>query len=166
MDINQESYKKVKRRKHFSHYSEKPFGWYLKRLDKLITSHVNELFKDKELTRFHWQALNNTYHEGTKTKESLHELVQDYVDKKKLDEVIHSLVERGWMIRNESSGQQITKLELTSKGKKEFPSLDAILYEFDQRVFYGVTKEEYQIVIKVLTRMINNLDKGSKLSTP
>ncbi|MGF9914150.1 hypothetical protein ABEX47_15880 [Paenibacillus ehimensis] len=148
---------KVERKKHFSHYSDKPIGWYLKRVDKMITQNVNDLFRDKELTRTHWQALNNTYHEGVKTKESLHELVQDFVDMKRLDEVIDSLVERGWMVRRANPEQHTTELELTEEGKADFPALDAVLFNFDQRVFQGITEEEYRTTIQVLSRIIRNL---------
>lgn len=80
--------RKVERRKHFSHDSEKPIGWYLKRVDKLITQNVNDMFAPMGLTRTHWQALNNTYHGRVKTRKDLHELIHDFVDLKTLDEVI------------------------------------------------------------------------------
>lgn len=150
--------RKVERRKHFSHDSEKPIGWYLKRVDKLITQNVNDMFAPMGLTRTHWQALNNTYHGRVKTRKDLHELIHDFVDLKTLDDIIDSLVQRGWMIRTEKPELGITELELTDEGNEAFPRLDAILFEFDKQVFQGITEEEYKTAIKVLNQLICNLN--------
>lgn len=132
---------KGKRKKHFSHDSEMPIGWYLKRVDKLITQNVNDMFAPMALTRTHWQAINNTYHGRVKTRESLHELIHDFVDLKTLDDVIDSLVQRGWMIRTEKPELGITELELTEEGNEAFPRLDAILLNLINRCFRGSRKK-------------------------
>lgn len=135
-----------------------PIGYWLKRADEVITSHVNQALRDNGLTRFHWQVLNLLHDAGTTTKAHVFVAVHDFVDAVELDRIVADFVERGWMVAHIGAAGEPTELALTPAGATGFETIFNIQRAVRQRAMQGITPEEYQTVISVLQRIVSNLE--------
>jgi DNA-binding MarR family transcriptional regulator len=117
----------------------KPIGWWLKELDRLLESSFEQVLASDGLTRRQWQTLNAV---------TLAPFLAG--DPGELSAAVDPLTARGWL-QDE---------RLTDAGQAALDGLKAKVQTQRARVTAGITGEEYAATIGVLRRMAGNL-KGS-----
>jgi DNA-binding MarR family transcriptional regulator len=137
--------------------TDRPLGYWLKRVDELITSRANEALGGLGLTRLHWQTLNILREAGRTTLTLAHRSLQDFGSLADLDRVLGSLEARGWVTRI-SDGASAPAFELTDEGQKGHANALQLQSQVRQRTMRGVSQDEYRTVIRVLETIAFNLE--------
>ena len=125
----------------------KPIGWWLKELDRLLESSFEEVLAADGLTRRQWQALN-----AAAGPESIAVALAPFVsgDPGELSAAVDTLTARGWLVDE----------QLTAAGRAGLEDLATKVRAQRERVTAGITGAEYIATIAVLRKMADNL-KGS-----
>lgn len=132
--------------------TNKPIGWYLKEADQLITTFMNDVFKDLGVTRFHWMVIRNIAERGSINRWQLFPEVKNFMTVQEYGEVIQSMVDRGWVAL---AAEDVCSL--TAMGEEAFASLAVLQKERVAQMMHGVTEEEYKLTLSVLSRIIGNI---------
>ncbi|MGZ0149727.1 MarR family winged helix-turn-helix transcriptional regulator [Kribbella sp. WER1] len=122
----------------------KPIGWWLKEVDRLLEASFERLLADDGLTRRQWQAVNAAAGGGS-VAEALAPFLSG--DPAELVAVTNPLVEREWLTGN----------ELTAAGSRALADLTIKVQAQRRRITAGISAEEYQATVDVLRRMAGNL---------
>jgi len=115
-------------------------GYLLKHVHTLLEETMGRALHDHKVSRREWQALN-AVSEGDDPYEAL----------KAFDgtgEAVRELTARGW----------ITGTTLTEAGKAVHASVMDRVTEFRQQAIEGVSPQDFQTTLAVLTRMAANLE--------
>ncbi|MFI9814402.1 MarR family transcriptional regulator [Saccharothrix variisporea] len=111
----------------------KPIGYYLKHLDTLINQSFDRALSDTDLTRRHWQLLNEARN-GT---------LPD-------DPLVPDLVNRGWVAEG----------TLTPAGEAAFAATQTRVDTVRTALMGDLTVEEYTATVATLAKMAANLEKA------
>lgn len=122
----------------------KPIGWWLKEVDRLLEVSFEQVLAADGLTRRQWQALNAAAGPETVATALAPFLTGEPAE---LPTVTDPLVERGWL-----SGD-----ELTPAGRVALEALATKVQAQRRRVTAGVSDQEYLAAVGVLRRMAANL---------
>jgi DNA-binding MarR family transcriptional regulator len=136
--------------------SERPIGYWLKKLDRLIDQQFERQLEEAGLSRRQWQLLNLLEDGPRSTPELQSELepfLEDHPDD--LSDALSGLVTRGW------ADSQDNIVTLTETGRAQFGLLKAKVAELRQALTAGISADEYQATIDVLGRMAANLEPGT-----
>ncbi|WP_202872257.1 hypothetical protein [Kribbella soli] len=121
----------------------KPIGWWLKEVDRLLEESFEQVLADDGLTRRQWQALN-----AAAGRETVAEALSPFLSGvEELVAVTNPLVERGWL----------TGETLTADGERALEALSAKVQAQRRRVAAGISDSEYLATVGVLRRMAANL---------
>ncbi|HJY44473.1 MAG TPA: MarR family winged helix-turn-helix transcriptional regulator [Propionibacteriaceae bacterium] len=137
--------------------SQRPIGYWLKELDRLIDKHFELQLGNAGLSRRQWQLLNLLDDHPRSVPELQAELepfLQDAADD--LSDPLSGLVTRGWA---ESTDNIVN---LTETGQAHFEIVKAKVAELRQALMTGISPEEYQVTIDVLSRMAVNLESSTE----
>jgi DNA-binding MarR family transcriptional regulator len=133
--------------------SERPIGYWLNKLDRLIDGHFEGQLGDAGLSRRQWQLLNllvdgprSVPELQTELEPFLHDAPDD------LSEALSGLVSRGW------ADSQDNIVTLTETGQLQFSLVKAKVAEVRQALMAGISPQEYQATIDILRRMAANLE--------
>ena len=137
---------------------DRPIGYWLKRADELITQHVDNALREFGVTRFHWQAFNIIHDAEKITKAVLLEPMITFIDRSQLDLILADLESKGWIIYHDNPAEGSTWVELTEDGRVAYERLLRMQIEVRQRVAQGISEEEYLTTIRVLQKMVSNLE--------
>ena len=121
----------------------KPIGWWLKEVDRLLEESFERVLADDGLTRRQWQALNAAAGQQTIAKA----LSPFLSGAEEVAAVTGPLVERGWL-----DGET-----LTGDGERALRALSGKVQAQRRRVTAGVSESEYLATVDVLRRMAANL---------
>lgn len=135
---------------------ERPIGYWLKCADDAITRRVNDSLKRLGLTRLHWQALHVVRVAGRTTVLQLANELRGFADEAGLETLVESLMVRGYVARV-SGTSRVESFELTAAGQTAYTQALEVQTEVRQRMMEGLSREDYQTVIRVLQAMIANL---------
>jgi DNA-binding MarR family transcriptional regulator len=133
--------------------SQRPIGYWLKELDRLIDRHFDLQLGNAGLSRRQWQLLNLLEDHPRSVPELQAELepfLQDAGDD--LSDPLSGLVTRGWA---ESTDNIVN---LTETGQAHLEIVKAKVAELRQALMTGIPPEEYQATLDVLARMAANLE--------
>ncbi|HJV13441.1 MAG TPA: MarR family transcriptional regulator [Propionibacteriaceae bacterium] len=133
--------------------SDRPIGYWLKKLDRLIDAQFERQLDDAGLSRQQWQLLNLLVDRPRSVPELQAELepfLQDAPDD--LSAALSGLVKRGW------ADLQDNIVTLTETGQMQFSLVKAKVAEIRQALMAGISPQEYQATIDVLGRMAANLE--------
>jgi DNA-binding MarR family transcriptional regulator len=133
--------------------TERPIGYWLKKLDGLIDAQFERQLSDVGLSRRQWQLLNllqNGPRSAPELETALEPFLQETPDE--LDEALSGLVSRGW------ADSQNNIVSLSETGQVQFGLVKAKVAELRQSLMAGISQEEYQATIEVLGRMAANLE--------
>ncbi|MFL5659135.1 MAG: MarR family winged helix-turn-helix transcriptional regulator [Ktedonobacteraceae bacterium] len=136
-----------------------PLGYWLKHADEVITKHVNHVLSEQGFTRFHWQVLNSIYEAGTIARKDVFNAMQTFIEAHQFDDILDGFVKQGWLV--ERSDGDTTALMLTDAGKTKRDTIFKLQREVRRRAMRGITDQEYTVVLDVLQRMVNNLEKAT-----
>lgn len=130
----------------------------IKRLYLLMNRHIERELKKYGLARSQFQVLYYTYQAGKLTQKELLQFMQ--VEPATLTVIIDGLVKKGLLKRNENKiDKRSNYILLTAKGKKlreRVPSLPEIM---EKRMFDSVKKNDKETALKIVEKMIENLEK-------
>jgi DNA-binding MarR family transcriptional regulator len=132
---------------------ERPIGYWLKNLDRLIDARFERQLGDAGLSRRQWQLIN-LLEDGPRSVPELHTelepFLQDAPDD--LQDALSGLVGRGW------ADSQDEIVALTEIGQAQFGLVTAMVAELRQTLMIGISAEQYQTTTDVLIRMAANLE--------
>ncbi|WP_410786936.1 hypothetical protein [Kribbella sp. C-35] len=124
----------------------KPIGWWLKEVDRLLEESFERVLADDGLTRRQWQALNAAA--GHSAGHTIAEALSPFLSRaEELAGVTGPLIERGWL----------TGETLTPDGERALQALSTKVQAQRRRVTAGVSDSEYLTTVGVLRRMAANL---------
>jgi hypothetical protein len=137
--------------------AERPIGYWLKTLDRLIEERFESRLGDAGLSRRQWQILN-LLHDGARSmpelQDELEPFLQDAPDE--LDDAVTGLLSRGW------ADSQNAVISLSKTGEAQFGLVAANIAELRQDVAAGISPEEYRATVDVLVRMVANLEGNAR----
>jgi DNA-binding MarR family transcriptional regulator len=137
--------------------SERPIGYWLKKLDRLIDEQFEEQLGEAGLSRRQWQVINLLEGDPRSVPELQSELepfLQE--DPDDLTDALSGLVTRGWVACQDNI------VNLTETGQAQLKLIEAKVTELRQASMAGISPEEYQTTIDVLARMASNLEPDSR----
>jgi len=137
---------------------ERPIGYWLKRADTLLTAQIDKAQAANGVSRFDWQVLNMLNEMGSASKERIFESMLAFVDAPGVDEIVTRLVGRGWAEQSEISKRGTVEFHLTEEGRRRHGIILATQKEVRQRAMQGISEEDYATVIRVLKRIVSNLE--------
>ena len=133
--------------------SERPIGYWLKKLDRLIDTQFELQLSTARLSRRQWQLLNlleNNPRSVPELEAELEPFLQGVVQE--LSDALAGLVTRGWAESRDNI------VNLTETGRAQFEIVKATAAEVRQTLMRGIPPEEYRTTIDVLARMAANLE--------
>jgi DNA-binding MarR family transcriptional regulator len=135
--------------------SERPIGYWLKKLDRLIDAQFERQLGDAGLSRRQWQLLNLLV-DGPRSVPELQTELEPFLQEEadELSGALSGLVNRGWA---DSQDKIVT---LTETGQMQFSLVKAKVAEVRQALMVGISPQEYQATIDVLSRMTANLESA------
>ena len=130
-----------------------PIGYWLKRLDRAIDGALDPTLAAGGLTRRHWQTMNYLYQEPSDAT-ALAEALRPFWGQGAitLDEVLSDLERRTLVVNNGG------RYALTDAGKATRAKLAEQVDVTRRRLVDGVAREQYLATVKVLQRMVANLE--------
>jgi DNA-binding PadR family transcriptional regulator len=136
---------------------ERPIGYWLKKLDRLIDGQFEHQLGGVGLSRGQWQLLN-LLEDGPRSVPELQTALQPFVQDAPadLDEATSGLVTRGWADLRDNL------VTLTDTGQAQFELIKTKIAELRQTLTAGISPEEYQATTDVLRRMAANLESETE----
>lgn len=137
--------------------SDRPIGYWLKKLDRLIDAQFELQLSTARLSRRQWQLLNlleNNPRSVPELEAELEPFLQGAAAE--LSDALAGLVTRGWA---ESTDNVVN---LTETGQAQFEIAKATAAELRQTLMRGISPEEYRTTIDVLARMAANLETNEE----
>jgi DNA-binding MarR family transcriptional regulator len=137
--------------------SERPIGYWLKKLDRLIDEQFEQQLGEAGLSRRQWQVINLLEGDPRSVPELQSELepfLQEDLDD--LTDALSGLLTRGWVVSQDNI------VNLTETGQAQLKLIKAKVTELRQASMAGISPEEYQTTIDVLARMASNLEPDSR----
>ena len=137
--------------------SERPIGYWLKKLDRLIDEQFEQQLGEAGLSRRQWQVINLLEGDPRSVPELQSELepfLQEDLDD--LTDALSGLVTRGWVVSQDNI------VNPTETGQAQLKLIKAKVTELRQASMAGISPEEHQTTIDVLARMASNLEPDSR----
>ena len=129
---------------------QKPIGYWLKTLDRLIDENLDRALAAEGVQRRHWQILN-IVKTSPATKAKIAAALDPFWTEGAitLDEALADMTRRDWITGRE-------RRQLTQGGEK---ALDAIREQTNlrEKIMAGLTAEQYTQTVAVLEQMAANL---------
>jgi|HigsolmetaAR203D_1030402.scaffolds.fasta_scaffold00611_18 DNA-binding MarR family transcriptional regulator len=135
---------------------EKPIGYWLREADRAITEAVNRHLEQHGLTRTHWQVLNTVHDRGEASRESILQVLGNFLDESRLQEILGDFFAKQWMQPAAHPETGAAMVQMTEEGRAAFSNILATQQQTRLRLFEGVTREEYDTLIKVLKQVVKN----------
>jgi hypothetical protein len=133
--------------------TERPIGYWLKKLDRLIDAQFERQLGDANLSRRQWQLLNlleNGPRSVPELQAELEPFLRGAADD--LEDAVSGLGARGWA---DSQGNIVS---LTATGWATFGLVKTQVADLRQVLMAGISPKEYQAAVDVLARMVANLE--------
>jgi DNA-binding MarR family transcriptional regulator len=136
--------------------SERPIGYWLKRLDGLIDRQFERQLGEAGLSRRQWQLLN-LLQDGPRSVPELQTELEPFLQGASADlsDALSGLMTRGWA----DSADNIVRL--TQIGHAQLGSVQAKVAEVRQALMTGISATEYQATVAILARMVANLESDA-----
>jgi len=131
---------------------ERPIGWWLKQLDRLIEERFERTLHDRGLRRRHWQVLDILAAGPTPAGRVAEALAPFAGAGEPVPGVVEDLVARGWVTPRPDG------LQLTEAGRRGHAEVSEQVAETRRLVAYGISAGDYQQVVATLRRMVGNLE--------
>ena len=137
--------------------SERPIGYWLKKLDRLIDRQFELQLSTARLSRRQWQLLN-LLENNPKSVPELESELEPFLEgaAAELSDAVAGLVTRGWA---ESTDNIVN---LTETGQEQFELAKATAADLRQTLTRGISAEEYQTTVDVLAKMAANLETNEE----
>ncbi len=133
-------------------------GFLIHDVSRLRRTAMDRLMKPMGITRSQWWVLTNlSRHEGDAlTQVELSRLLD--VGKVTVGGLIDRLEENGLVERMpDPQDRRVRRITVSAKGRQLVEEMQAVAMEINESSMKGVTHEEQKVLIKVLSRMKENL---------
>jgi len=130
-----------------------PIGYWIKKIDNLLTNSIDSIQSEYGLTRIGWQVLNSINKKEEIHKSELLDLMRPLAEKLHIETILQS-----FSADNVIETAEDKALSLTNKGKVLFANCFKRQNEFRMKVMNNISEEEYKIVVLTLQKMINNIE--------
>jgi hypothetical protein len=133
---------------------ERPIGYWLKHLDRLLEDEMVRTLAEDRLTRRHWQTLN-LLRRGPRDAAGLTEGLRPFWGAGAItpDEVTGELADRGWL--SVDGG----RYALTPAGEAAHTAVEAKVFGIRDMTLSGLSEDDYHHTVRVLQRMADNLSR-------
>jgi DNA-binding MarR family transcriptional regulator len=137
--------------------TERPIGYWLKKLDRAIDEQFERQLSQAGLSRRQWQLLNLLQNNPRSVPDLEAELEPFLLGAEgDLSDALSGLVTRSWAESKDNI------VNLTETGQAHFEIVKAKVAELRQALMTGISLEEYQATIDVLSRMTANLESKAE----
>lgn len=130
-----------------------PIGYWIKKIDNLLTDCIDNIQSEFGLTRISWQVLNSIYINSEFHESDLLELMKPLAKKSHIEYILQS-----FRADNVIETVEYKVLRLTNKGKELFANCFERQNEFRMKVTNNISEAEYKTVVLTLQKMINNIE--------
>jgi DNA-binding MarR family transcriptional regulator len=129
--------------------NERPIGYWLKHLDRLIDAAMDRAFADEGVTRRHWQILN-ILRQSPQDAPGLTDALRPFWTDSAvtLDEVTGDLARRGWLTG---------AYALTPAGEAAHAAVQRKVHGIRATFLTGLADDEYHRTVRTLRHMAENL---------
>lgn len=138
-----------------SNHPHLPIGHWLRKVDRLLTQHIDHAQERSGLTRTGWQILNTISESEAVSIRELHKTMVPFCDRTETERVLSGLVDRGLVDRVPGPDPQV---RLTGEGGEVYERALSRQRRVRRRAVSGVSEAEYSTAIRVLERMAENLE--------
>src|SRR4051812_16849642 len=137
--------------------NRKPIGYWLKELDRLIETTLDQALADAGVTRRDWQVLN-ALNAAPAPRADVIEQLRPFWGVESADPggVLDGLIARGWALRDPAD-----RFSLSPEGEAARTLLLERVNALRAAIADGITPEQYNTTIDVLSRMAENLGRLS-----
>jgi len=141
---------------------ERPIGYWLKHLDRLIEAAAERTFAEQKLTRRHWQIMN-VLRQSPQDASGLTEAIRPFWGPGTitLDEVTSELAHRGWLTQDDTG-----RYALTPAGQAGHAAVGKKVQGIRSTSLTGLSEEDYNGTVQVLQRMAENLERATGQEPP
>jgi DNA-binding MarR family transcriptional regulator len=141
---------------------ERPIGYWLKQLDRLIEAAAERTFAEQKLTRRHWQVMN-VLRESPQQETGLTEAIRPFwgAGAITLDEVTSELTRRGWLTQDDTG-----RYALTPAGLAGHAAVQKKVHGIRSTLLTGLTEQDYHGTVRILQRMAENLERAIDQDPP
>jgi hypothetical protein len=132
---------------------ERPIGYWLKHLDRLIEDAAERAFAEEKLTRRHWQIMN-VLRQSPQDEAGLTEALSPFwtVDAVTLAEVTTELTTRGWVTG---------RYALTAAGETAHAAVAEKVHGIRATFLAGLKEDDYHYTVATLRHMAENLAQAA-----
>jgi DNA-binding MarR family transcriptional regulator len=130
--------------------SKLPIGYFLKKVDNLLTEGINHIHKEFDINRTQWQILNAIHENIEIGRQQIVGTLSEFVNDEVINSAITNLINRGLI--NEDSN-----LKLTEKGAITFKNCLQKQKDFRLKAMNNISEQEYLQTITTLEKIIDNL---------
>lgn len=134
-----------------------PIGYWLKKVDELLTARINEAQEANGLLRTEWQILNFLFENSAATNTQITGILQPFADADTVQAAVDRLIQRGLIV---AKGEGTSELALTEQGLKVHARALQTQKQVRQQAMQGISDEEYATTVRVLQQMVANLSSG------
>jgi Mn-dependent DtxR family transcriptional regulator len=132
---------------------DKPFGYWLRYVDRLIEGCFEAALRDDGLSRRHWQLLNLLRAHPAHPAEIAESMWPFWSDKDvEPEDILRGLTRRGWAERDRDG-----RFQLTLQGEAARVEMSEKVRLVRGALTEGITTDEYEMVVDILRRMADNL---------
>lgn len=134
---------------------ELPIGYYLKKLDNLLTEGINNIHAELGINRLQWQVLNSVGEGKDVNRSSVIAILKEFSGEDNVGIAIDDLIDREVLA-------ETSLLTLTEKGRDLHQRCVQIQNEFRQNAMQDIPEKDYLNVMRTLEKMITNLERMGK----
>ncbi|MCR5886834.1 hypothetical protein LRS06_03410 [Hymenobacter sp. J193] len=128
-----------------------PIGYWLKKLDELLTRRIQEAQYQAGLTRLGWQLLQTVSQTSLAPFEALAAALAPFASPPEIQQLLEEFRAKGWLQKAQAS------YALTAAGQQLYQQCLEAQQRVRERVMRGISAEEYALTLAVLQRMAQNL---------
>ena len=141
---------------------ERPIGYWLKHLDRLIEAAAQRTLADEKLTRRHWQIMN-ILRQSPQDAAALTSAIRPFwgPGAVTLDEVTGELARRGWLTQDDAR-----RYTLTPAGQAGHAAVQKKVHGIRATFLTGLTEHDYHATVQALQRMAENMARAAGQDPP
>lgn len=136
---------------------ERPIGYWLKHLDRLIEAAFDRVLAAEELTRRHWQTMN-ALRKSPQDTAALTNTMRPFWGPGAitLDKTTSELTRRGWLTQDDTG-----RYTLTPAGQAGHAAVEEKVHAIRSTILTGMTEDDYHATVRVLQQMTENLEHAA-----
>ena len=133
-----------------------PIGYYLRKVDNLLSSGIEKIHSANGINRLDWQIIHSLSIQQDMDRKKLSALLQEFADEATVSDALEVLVLRGYI------SQQNGNLRLTGEGVRVHETSWQQQQDFRKKTMSNVSEKEYNQLLSILERIIRNLEESDE----